>query len=70
MLPQEEPDLDFEAEMEAMSRNTRSRRIRDETVNLMEQIENTQNPQQGWPAMQQFKAQNEKNIRKSIARTD
>jgi hypothetical protein len=68
ILPQDQPDLDFEAEMEAMTRNTRRGRIRDETTNLMDQIENT--PNQPWPAMQQFKTQNEKNIRKSIARTD
>ena len=34
----------------------------------MDQITNTPNPP--WAAMQQFKAQNEINIRKSIARTD
>jgi hypothetical protein len=68
ILPQDEPDIDFEKEMEAMTRNARTRRPRDETTNLMDQIVNTPNPQ--WPAMQQFKAQNEVNIRKSIIRTD
>ena len=68
ILSQDEPDIDFEKEMEAMTRNARTRRPRDETTNLMDQIVNTPNPQ--WPAMQQFKAQNEVNIRKSIIRTD
>jgi hypothetical protein len=68
ILSQDEPGIDFEKEMEAMTRNARTRRPRDETTNLMDQIVNTPNPQ--WPAMQQFKAQNEVNIRKSIARTD
>jgi hypothetical protein len=70
ILPQDEPDIDFEKEMEAMTRNARTRRPRDETTNLMDQIVNTPNPPQGWPAMKQFKAQNEVNIRKSITRTD
>jgi hypothetical protein len=70
ILPQDDPGIDFEEEMEAMSRNARRIRPRDETVNLMEQIVNTPNPTQGWPLMKQFKAQNEIKIRKSIARTD
>ena len=40
ILPQDDPGIDFEEEMEAMSRNSRRIRPRDETVNLMEQIEN------------------------------
>ena len=54
--------------MEEMTRSARRRKPRQETVNLMDQIVNT--PKPPWPAMQQFKTQNETNLRKSIARTD
>ena len=63
ILPQE--DLDFEVEMEAMTRNARKRQSKTQ-ISLLD----TPVPKQEWPAMQQFKTQNEKNIRKSIARTD
>ena len=68
ILPQDDPGIDFEAEMEAMNRRARTRTSRVETTNLMDQIANTPNPP--WPAMQQFGQQNEKNIRKSITRTN
>ena len=63
ILPQEE--MDFEAEMEAMTRNARKRQPKTQ-VSLLD----TSVPTQPWPVMQQFKTGNEKNIRKSIARTD
>ena len=66
ILPQDEVDL--EAELAAMNKRARTRKPRNETINLMDQIVNEPNPP--WSAMQQFKIQNEKNIRKSIARTD
>ena len=70
ILPQDDQGLDLEAEIEAMNRRAiiRTRRPQGETTSLMDQIVGTPNPP--WPAMQQFKTQNEKNIRKSIARTD
>ena len=48
-------ELDFETEYAAME-------ARGRTINSQ--------PTQEWPAMQQFKTQNEKSIRKSIVRTD
>jgi hypothetical protein len=70
ILPQDDPGLDFEAEIEAMNRRAiiRTRRPQGETTSLMDQIVGTPNPP--WPAMQQFGQQNEKNIRKSITRTN
>jgi hypothetical protein len=68
ILPQDDPGIDFEAEIEAMNRRARTRTSRVETTNLMDQIANTPNPP--WPAMQQFGQQNEKNIRKSITRAN
>jgi hypothetical protein len=63
ILPQEE--MDFETEMEAMMRSARKKKPKTQ-VSLLE----TPVPTQTWPAMQQFKTQNETNIRKSIVRTD
>jgi hypothetical protein len=48
--------------MEAMTRSARNRQSKTE-VSLLD------TPQE-WPAMHQFKTQNETNIRQSIARTD
>ncbi len=55
----------FNAEMEAMMRSARKRQPKTQVTLL-----DTPVPTQTWPAMQQFKTQNEKNIRKSITRTD
>jgi hypothetical protein len=73
ILPQEE--LDFEAEMEAMTRNARKKKhlqqhLQNQQIQQESSLLDTPVPTQAWPAMQQFKTQNEKNIRKSIARTD
>ena len=70
ILHQDDPELDHETEMEALNTRRRSRiiRPRDEVVNLMDQITNTPNPP--WQAMKEFGQQNEKNIRKSITRTN
>ena len=57
--------MDFDTEMEAMTRSARKRQPKTQ-VSLLD----TQVPTQAWPAMQQFKTGNETNIRKSIARTD
>ena len=63
ILPQEE--MDFETEMEAMMRSARKKNPKTQ-VSLLD----TPVPTQTWPAMEQFKTQNEANIRKSIVRTD
>jgi len=63
ILPQEE--MDFETEMEAMMRSARKKNPKTQ-VSLLD----TPVPTQTWPAMEQFKTQNEATIRKSIVRTD
>ena len=69
-IPQQEPEIDLEAELEMMNRRARNRQSRDPQAAIVSQLLDQPQQQQAWPLMEQFQQRNERNIRDSIERTN